>query len=468
MRFVAFLVAAGLINALIAAYLLLRLPASHFPTLIALLVRAAIYAAFGALAGTVGIWFYWRNSQSPFRENPPVPFRLFLLSCTAAWVWVPAFVLFTQQDSPLTLPVALLGAGLLATSVRRVVPSTVGPGLEAWNAEPRDLFAATLATPTREIHGLLAALAIYVAAYDLAHGWIIDAAIMLAACAFIFGWKLTLEPVADAGILLDIGSQTHRAVLRASFVLIPAILLTFVALLMGVQRRNRLEAVAARQTQDNADDPQERTQANAGSSATVISGYQSIILWPPQEKKQIVAPIPQPTPLLAPGHTKPLVIPFDGAYWYFQPPNRGPSPNAHQARGTPLAIDIQAHNFISLIMQAHQKLGVAIPLTHCREIQLGLLNRENRTGILNVAMFLTDGRAPGRPQLYLGQQPVVSSLPDRYTVKSLPVSETIHFSTPQKAKIHQFDEITIMILPDGERNNTGPKVAIEQFALLPR
>ena len=53
-RFLAVLAAAGLINASIAAYLLCPLPASHHPSLTALLIRASIYVFGAAFAGALG------------------------------------------------------------------------------------------------------------------------------------------------------------------------------------------------------------------------------------------------------------------------------------------------------------------------------------------------------------------------------------------------------------------------------
>jgi hypothetical protein len=113
-------------------------------------------------------------------------------------------------------------------------------------------------------------------------------------------------------------------------------------------------------------------------------------------------------------------------------------------------------------------LGAPIPLARCRAIDLSILNRDNRRGIVNIALLLTDSSTPRREQLYLGQQPVVSSLPDHFTFKSSPAPEILRFSVPANADIRKFDEITVMFLPDASNYDIGPKVAIEQFALQPR
>jgi hypothetical protein len=209
-------------------------------------------------------------------------------------------------------------------------------------------------------------------------------------------------------------------------------------------------------------------KARSPVAANAEKGYESIILWPVPEKKQIVAPIPAPSNLLEPGSKKPLVIRFDGPYWYYQPPEKAPSKEAHQAQGSPLAIDIQAENFISLTMEAHQALGNAIPLGRCREIEVEVLNRDNRRGLVSVGVLLTDSKAQGRPTIYLGQQPVVSSEAEHFAVKTSPVSEVLRFVVPESGKVRRFDEINVMFFPDGANFGKGPKMAVGEFQLEPR
>jgi hypothetical protein len=137
------------------------------------------------------------------------------------------------------------------------------------------------------------------------------------------------------------------------------------------------------------------------------------------------------------------------------------------AHGTPLAIDIQSNNFIPLVMEAHQTLGSAIPVARCREIQIGILNRDRRPGTVNIAVLLSDSAQP-HDQLYLGQQPVASRLPGPSAVSTSQASETLRFPISLPAKIRKFDEVTVLFLPDEESYRIGPKIAIQQFQLLPR
>jgi hypothetical protein len=468
MRFFSFLAAAGLLNALIVGFLFLHLPDDHAPTLTSLFIRAMIFVAFGTLAGSAGIWFYWKSSGSPFSTNPPVPLALFVLCCATAWGWVPAFVLLSREDSPVTAPIAILAAALLSTALRKVIPTSAVLYPEPHTSPPEntELFAATLAQPRREAYGYIVALCIYLAGYYYANGWIIDGSFMLGVSAFIFAWKYTIEPVQK----LDNRKQTVRAARRLAYSIVPAVLITLFALLYGVEHRNRAEAdaaLASTNSQPQTGDADQMPDPAASTSAAGISGYHSIILYPVPQKNEILPPLPPQTSFLAPGTTKPLIIKFDGPYYYFQPPHKAPSPAAFKVQGTPLIHDFQANNFIPLTMEAHQTLGQSIPLARCREIQIGILNGDNRLGVINLAVLLADSASP-EYQLYLGQQPVATSQPDRFSQKSSPAAETLNFPIPNPARIRKFDEITIMFLPDSANYDVGPKVAIQQFQLIPR
>jgi hypothetical protein len=467
MRFFAFSVAAGLLICLLAAFTFLRLPAAHMPTLTALSIRALAFVIIAALAGTAGSWYYWKNSASPFSANPSVPFARIALACAVGWVWVPAVVLFSREDSPLTVFAAIVAATLLAFALRKAIPSGAVPQAAAAEIEPPQIFAATLSKSPRQYYGYILAVCIYIAAYELIHSWILDASAMLAVCAYIFIWKLTLAPAEALSNTFDKKRQSTRDLRRLALAALPAFLLTLFALLDGIGHCNRLEAAALANGKPNAGDPADTAYAAARPSANGNSGYQSIILWPVPEKKQVLPPLQPPNAFLAPGTTKPLIIRFDGPYFYFQPPNKRPGLAALQAHGTPLGHDFQSSNFMPLVMEAHQSLGTPIPIARCREIQVGILNSDSHPGAINIAVLLSQAGAPSN-QLYLGQQPVVTSQPGNLAIKSDPAEETLRFAIPASATLRSFDRITVMFLPDFANSDTGPKIAIQQFQLIPR
>jgi hypothetical protein len=467
-QFFGFMVGAGLINAMIGGFLLCRLPESHSPSLISLFIRAIIYVAVGVVGGVAGTWFYWRNPSSPFRKSSSLPFTLFALVCAAGWTWVPSMAILSEQISAATAFVAMIGAFVLASGLRSATYFVFAPSRHALSTleiEDAELFAASLSRPPVEIHGYVIAISIYAASAALLNRSNYSATALLAFGAFLFAWKRTVPRSRSF-----VGDHLVRqAALRLARVAIPAVLVTAWALLDGVNHRNQVAQATAALAANKAlpsEDSHEKSVRQA--SAYGIGGYESLILWPYPEKKQIVPPLPIEESLLAPGTTHPIVLRFNGAYWYVQPPDKRPGPMAHEAHGTPIGVDIQSNNSSPVVMDAHQNLSTSIRVTRCREIEVGIENRDNKAGPISLALLLTDRATPQRPELYLGQQPIVSTEPGHFSFKRSPVYETVHFSVPPIANIKKFNEITVLVLPDIEHSFVAPKVAILQFQLFPR
>jgi hypothetical protein len=465
-RFLAFTVAAGLVNAMIASFLLLRLPADQAPSMSSLCTRAALYVAAGALAGMAGSWFYWNNPSSPFRKESPLPFPLFALVCAAGWVWVPAMVLFSEQVSAATAFVAMAGALALASGLRVATRGLLAPAPQPrslWEYNNAELFAESLYRPPWDARGYAIAVALYAAGWALATHSNYTAALLLASSVFLFAWERT-EPRERPWETRREYAQSARRLVK---VILPAVLLTMWALLDGVVHRNHALAARDAALSAGAAGPRHKENIRGGGG---ISGFESIILWPVQEKKQIAAPIPAEENLLAKGTKQPLVLRFDGDYWYFQPPDKHPGPRALRTRGTPLAVNIRANNSTPLVIEAHQRLGAPIRLARCGEIQVAVENRGHNAGAVTLAVLLSDSSAPGAPSVYLGQQPVVASEPGQLAgLSASSANAVLRFFIPANpGKIRRFDEITVMFLSDLGPLEVGPQIAIEQFSLIPR
>ena len=460
--FVVRMVLAGLANAAIAAFLLFRLPASREPSLHSLFLRALMFVAGAVLAGLAGSRFYWSRSSSPFTTDLRLSFRQFALVNAEAWVWIPAVALLSREDSLLSAVLTALGAALLANGLRGALPRTTdlqNRQFSAFEFEEREMF--DVQTPPREAHGYVIAISLYLSGYLLIEHFALIAGIPLALCAFLIVWELTLEPVPPYVSV----STSPRAVFRLASVAAAAVLVTLFVLLIGIGHRIRVEAASAARARGSGDLAGRNIRKSADSG---ISGYESIILWPTPGKKQIVAPLPANISPLATRTARPLVIRFDGAYWYFQPPHKRPGPNAHEARGSPLAVDIGANNDFPLTMEAVQGLSAAIRTAPYREIQVSIANRENVRGPIVLYVLLTDTTAPGKPSLLLGGQPVLSSEPGRFSFKSATTDEVLRFPVPERTTIRKFDEIAVFFIPDAAHFEIGPKIAIQQFVLVPR
>ncbi len=277
----------------------------------------------------------------------------------------------------------------------------------------------------------------------------------LALAAFLFVWKLTLEPVP--------ANDNSRPALRLFSIAAAAVLVTFCVLDYGIDHYKT--ANLARVPGKNGDDA---SHHRGTVKVTGISGFESIILWPAPEKTQIVAPRPADISPLATRTAKPLVIHFDGAYWYFQPPDKRPGPAAHHARGNPLTADIGANNTFPLTMEAVQNLSASIRIARYREIQVSIENRDNISGVVSLGVLLTDNSAPGKPSLSLHSLPVLTSQAGPSSFESAPVEEVLRFPIPEHTTIRKFNQIALLFLPDLAHFEVGPKIAIQQFTFIPR
>ena len=468
-RFFLLMVGAGLMNALIAGFLLCRLPESHSPSLTLLCTKAGFYVLAGVLAGVGGTYLYWRNPASPFSTNEPLPFGLFALVCAGGWVWVPALVILFEQLSPATAIVAVIGASALTSGVRRVSSPVFASDVRTV-AAPRQgqvgLFMESLYPVPSEPYGHLIAICLYAGGAALFTRSYHTAAALLALAASVFAWKRTTSQSHS----LNWSREYQRAAVRVALLVIPALLVTAWALLDGVARRNRLAEVSVALAADARDSAGKVPggQLNNKEAALGSSGYESVILWPYARKDPIVPPVVVENNLLGPRTKEPLILRFSGPYWYLQPPNKLPGQTAHLAKGSPLGFDIQSSNSMPLIMDAHQYLSSAIRVARCREITVELANRDNRIGAISLGVLLTDGTSAKKPTLYLGEQPIMSTRSEYFSIKSAPVFETLRFPVPLGTRMQKFNEITVLILPDIEHRFEAPKIAIEQFELFPR
>ena len=208
-------------------------------------------------------------------------------------------------------------------------------------------------------------------------------------------------------------------------------------------------------------------------SAVPGSDYVGIILWPPPIKKtEIVPPRPHSPSFSIGKPSKPVVIPFDGQYWYFKAPSKRPGPRAHVAHGRATYVNVHSTNSAPLLMEAYQNLGTSIDLECCSEIDVAITNADVRPGTIALGIRLADSDSLGDPSLDLGERTIVSSTGAQIPVNRPPVDEVLRFpiphTTPRSTTIHRFDEITIVFLSSQERARSGAKVSIQSFTLIPR
>ncbi len=448
---------ASLLSASVASFLCCHWPVSPDLAPAPLFSRAFIYVSTATLAGAAGAWFYW----NPAKVSSAVSLRDFILRCSAGWAWTPAIALLLQQGSSWAAPLAALSAVPLAEGLRYSACAASSRQLAFQQSREKELFAKSIQPIPGDWHASVISICIYVAFFALHLQAFLIACTAAGVASFLFTWQLSSARQ----------SGKARELQRSAATLLVATLITTLSLWVGVrgQGSGPASGIANLRGHGSGDAPSRNIEKRPIEGHAVgASGYSSIILWPLPPKREIMAPLPARSALQGIQFRKPLAIQFDGAYWYFQPPETKPDVRAHVAQGDPLEVNIHSTDFTPLVMEAHQDIAPAVRISRCREIQVEIESRDNRPGDISVEMLLTDSIATGKPTLHLGRQRIISSEPNHFRIKLSPVEETLRFPIPSQSAIHKFDQITFVVTSDSARLETGAKIAIRQLLFLAR
>jgi len=195
-----------------------------------------------------------------------------------------------------------------------------------------------------------------------------------------------------------------------------------------------------------------------------------ILLTPKQEQKKIELPVKK---ALAPAFTgrlpQAIEIPFDGAYWYFKPPDRKPRPSARVVQGNSMKATIRSTDWYPLIMEALQRVGTPIDLNCCGAIDIVVQNADRRDGPIALELWVrAKNMADGRGY-YLGTGTLASSVRSAAMRGNevAPVEERLSYVVPSRMEGVKFDEIAVEFRSPPSRWREGAKIGIEKFVLEP-
>jgi hypothetical protein len=339
----------------------------------------------------------------------------------------------------------------VAFSLRRLFPVSVESDQRKLPNDLPALYGLPIAAfrPLREFFIALCAQAALVFAIT---GSLFLAGILLSASLSLLVWRWIAF---DSRATTTLSGRRPQLLLGAF-----AILFTMFLLIPPTDGQERGPGNLARKPSRVAHQP--------GESDTSGSEYVGIVLWPPPIKKEIIPPLPRDHSFAMGGAAKPVVIPFDGPYWYFKAPSKRPGPHAHIAHGKPTDVTVRSSDWAPLLMEAHQNLGSSIDLACCSEIDVAITNADTRPGKIALGIVLTDSNSIGRPWRALGEQTIVSSEADQIPLNRPPVKEILRFPISRFATMRRFNEITIVFVPAKERARGGAKISIQSFTLIPR
>ena len=200
-------------------------------------------------------------------------------------------------------------------------------------------------------------------------------------------------------------------------------------------------------------------------------GNPGIVLWP---DKQVVTKLVAPTPVrelnaLTIGHSAdPLVIPFNGVYWFFKAPDAQPPRSSKQAHASPESVEIRSTDHRPLLIEAHDHLGTLIDLDCCSRIEIAIRNADRYPETVSLELVLVNSSVTSKPSESFGRTMVKSTRPWKIYDKPTPVSETLDFALPKSSRLRRFDEVKIVFRLDPARADSGAKIAIDHLVLVPR
>ena len=199
-------------------------------------------------------------------------------------------------------------------------------------------------------------------------------------------------------------------------------------------------------------------------------GEIGIILW--REKKNImklVAPIPVTASTASGnGSASPVIIPFDGVYWFFKSPDLQPPEDSREAHVSPDKVDIRSTDRRPLLIEAHDYLANLINLDCCSRIQVAIRNADRYPRSVSLELIVADTSLPRHPSMSLGRMMVSSTPAWSLYEKRPPVSETLSFPISASRPLKSFDEVKVVFRLDRARADVAAKVAIDHFVLIPR
>lgn len=421
--------------------------------------RATLYLLLAGSVHALAVWGVCRVRDESEDVGLPLIWGL-IWTAWIAVVWLPLVALLTAEHSSwvaLVLPITAIFATVLLK--RRAREDEVEddlsfrfalPTIELQLLESQPLWRILVPASTTAIAAELG-----ISLLAAGHGW-------GAGCLFGVGMVYPVSSLLDRRAALGgrpCGRVWSRTAAGNSLTVWLLLVLALVPLMAGYTG-TRLSALLGIDT---------RARLRLTPLAIVrrkSSGYDSIILLQPKKPHEFIAPAAAAESGAAPKDAG--VIPFDGAYWYFQEPDTQPAPDAHVMRGDPVKKRMVSTDRQPLAMEAHQPLDREIAMSCCRTLRVDIKNADNVPGSISVEVLLRDRVASKKTlAVSLGTMVLPSSTVSPMPLNRPPVDDKVTFQLPRAAHGKTFNEITVRIKPEISRTLAGAQVGIKDFVLQP-
>jgi hypothetical protein len=446
---------AGLAPSAIAVYLDCSLPPIHGLSWLTLFLRSSAYVSLTALVCLAGFWIFW----SFFAIKPSFQPAILSFGTCGISMFFPATSLLFSQHSWWVFVILVCMSHSAALCLRALCP------LEEQQTQvySTNIFRGLAPERTNLRGTLLLSFFTECSILFLLSSHLFFTCVLLSISFFLLGWRLEFHLDKIRRVATDIRLLRQR-ILRQYLLAVFITALALIPFLRGESWAKGFSLLLG-----SGSIMQERT-ARLQKPAAVgeDDSFLGIILLPPPRKKaEIVFPKSHAAWIGTWTKSQPLVIPFDGPYWYFKPPEREPGLRAHVVRGKSTDTNIHSIDRRPIVMEAHQFLGTAIDPSCCREIQVAITNADTSAGRISLGVSLVNSTLPN-PSLIKGQaetlgvKAIQSSEPQDFSMKRSPVEEVLTFPIPPGGKFSQFDQIKVLFFPAPERSLKLPKW---QFAI---
>lgn len=387
-----------------------------------------------------------------------------LVETSRAAIWLAPVALMIRENSVLTLPAIAAFAILLTPMLRSSRPRALDSDDSVlFSLQPDDLplfpklrYQVSVAAALCAETGVMA----FFAGHPFAGAVLFGAAV----CTWTW-WSIPGFESRDA-------SQTHSLPL-----LLLAMSFTVAALLpylhgaggfgLGSSHKQAVRVLL----RGNASPRRYTAETVNDLQRAASEGNTGIVLWPEKQlHTQLIAPTPidfRNPPSRGP-NANPLVIPFDGVYWFFKAPDVRPPRTSRQAHASPDTVEIRSTDGRPLSFEAHDYLGSLIDLDCCSRIQIAVRNADRYPDTVSLELILVDTSQPRQPSESLGTMLIKSTRPWRIYERPQPVSQMLNFQIPPRASLRHFDEVRIIFRMDHTRAEAGARIAIDHFVLVPR
>jgi hypothetical protein len=479
----------GQLAAATAAYFMCQLRLTHSLSWSALLGSAItrILAVCGVAAAMT-----WALGAL-FTEGSTRDFRRLALRTALDSSWLVPLALFLRENSIWALFVAALVVARVANSFLWIDDRSPRADAERPRTPGEDRMFSLLGSAHRfwrQASAIAAALCAQIGVLASFGGNSLNGAVLVGVSSAVWAWSFTTDLPRNGERSAQLQSRSLAVVMIVALIFTAGALMPYLRStrgfgIFGPSARHshyaNLASVLGTPLPDgsprnNFDDEQSAKGAFEKSSEARPSGTKDsdsgIVLWPKKPRlTAFVAPVPITafsSLFPAARSATPLVIPFNGVYWFFKSPDLHPPRTSRQAHGSPEALDIHSTDRRPLSMEAHENFGSMIDVDCCSRIQIAIRNADPYPESVSLELILVNSSLPGRPSQSLGAITVKSTRSWKMYEKQSPVAEILNFPMPTVHSLRRFDEVAIVFRLNGFRAEDGAKIAIDRFVLVPR